>query len=233
MSASAVDGEEPFHLLIVDDDARLRALLAKFLSDNGFRTTVAADGAAARAMLSGVAFDLIIADVMMPGMDGFELTEKVRATSDVPILLLTARGLAEDRIAGLEKGADDYLSKPFEPRELLLRVNALLRRARSAPGGEDRPLVFGDCEFHRRRGELKRGGKTLKLTTGELALLRALAQKPGTAISRAALAEIISSGAERAVDVQVTRLRKKIESDPKTPIRLQTVRGVGYALMTD
>jgi two-component system phosphate regulon response regulator OmpR len=225
-------GEEPSHILIVDDDDRIRSLLKKYLSDNGFRASAAANGEEARALLGQMDFDLLIVDVMMPGMSGFDLTEKTRAVSNVPILLLTARGLPEDRIAGLEKGADDYLSKPFEPRELLLRVNALLRRS-SAVARDRQEIVFGDCAFSPRRGELRKAGALVKLTSGELALLRALAQKPGQAISRAALAEITSTAMERSVDVQVTRLRKKIELDPRTPIFLQTVRGVGYALMPD
>lgn len=169
---------------------------------------------------------------MMPGLSGFELTEKVRAASNVPVLLLTARGLPQDRIEGLERGADDYLTKPFEPRELLLRVAALLRRSRSK-SVEKRALTFGDCAFDPDRGELRRGAEIVKLTTSELALLRALAAKPGEPISRTALAEQTSIAMERSVDVQVTRLRRKIEDNPRTPIFIQTVRGVGYALVPD
>lgn len=224
--------EEAAHILVVDDDDRIRTLLKKYLRDNGYRTSAAANGEEARTLLGAVDFDLLILDVMMPGMNGFDLTEKVRAASNVPILLLTARGLPADRIEGLERGADDYLSKPFEPRELLLRIGALLRRARPAVV-ERQTLTFGDCAFSPARGELRRGDDLVKLTSGELALLRALAQKPGEAISRAALAEQTSAAMERSVDVQVTRLRRKIESDPRTPIYLQTIRGVGYALMPD
>jgi two-component system phosphate regulon response regulator OmpR len=225
-------GQEPAHILVVDDDDRIRTLLKRYLTDNGFRASVAANGEEARGLLSSVDFDLLIFDVMMPGLSGFDLTEKVRAASNVPILLLTARGLPADRIEGLERGADDYLSKPFDPRELLLRVNALLRRARPA-ARERQVLKFGACSFAPARGELRRGDDLIKLTSGELALLRALAQKPGEAISRMALAEQTSAVMERSVDVQVTRLRKKIEDDPRTPIYLQTIRGVGYALMPD
>lgn len=232
MTESQRMGEAPAHILVVDDDDRIRTLLKRFLTDNGFIASLAANGEEARRLLRSVEFDLLIVDVMMPGISGFELTEKVRAGSNVPILLLTARGLPEDRIAGLERGADDYLSKPFEPRELLLRVNALLRRAR--PQARDRQsLVFGECTFSPGRGELRRGDTLIRLTAGELALLRALAQKPGEAILRSTLAEKTASAMERSVDVQVTRLRKKIEADPRTPIYLQTVRGVGYALMPD
>jgi len=220
------------HILVVDDDDRIRNLLKQYLSDNGFRTSTAANAKQARTLMGGVDFDLLILDVMMPGESGFDLTQKVRAASNVPILLLTARGLPEDRIEGLERGADDYLSKPFEPRELLLRVAALLRRAK--PRALDKKeLTFGSCVFSTGRGELRRDGELVKLTSAELSLLRALAKKPGEAISRDALAEQTNTAMERSVDVQVTRLRRKIEDDPRTPIFLQTVRGVGYALLPD
>ncbi len=169
---------------------------------------------------------------MMPGLNGFDLTEKVRAASNTPVILLTARGLPQDRIEGLEKGADDYLTKPFEPRELLLRVASLLRRSRT-PGPAKRVITFGACAFEFERGELRREGEPVRLTSSELALLRALAAKPGEAVSRAALAEQSSIAMERSVDVQVTRLRRKIEDDPRAPMFIQTVRGVGYALMPD
>jgi two-component system phosphate regulon response regulator OmpR len=225
-------GEKAAHLLVVDDDDRIRTLLKRYLSENGYRVSVAKDGAQARELLGSVEFDLLILDVMMPGLSGFDLTEKIRAASNVPILLLTARGLPEDRIEGLERGADDYLSKPFEPRELLLRINALLRRAR--PVAIDKQILsFGACTFEPGRGELRRNGDLIKITAGEQALLRALAAKPGVAISRIALAEQTATPMERSIDVQVTRLRKKIEDDPRTPIYLQTARGIGYMLIPD
>lgn len=232
MSARPTIAESAAHLLIVDDDDRIRALLKRYLSESGFRTSVAADAAEARRLMSSVDFDLLILDVMMPGETGFSLTRSIRAASNVPILVLTARGLPEDRIEGLEMGADDYLSKPFEPRELLLRVNALLRRAQPA-ALEKRELSFGGCVFSIGRGELRKNGELVRLTAGETALLKALAQKPREPISREALAEQTDAGMERSIDVQVTRLRKKIEEDPRAPIYLQTVRGVGYALMAD
>ncbi|MEZ5895748.1 MAG: response regulator [Parvularculaceae bacterium] len=225
-------GEKAAHILVVDDDDRIRTLLKRYLSENAYRVSVARDGAQARELLGSMEFDLLIIDVMMPGLSGFDLTEKIRAASNVPILLLTARGLPEDRIEGLERGADDYLSKPFEPRELLLRIGALLRRARPVPI-EKQVLKFGACSFEPGRGELRRDGELIKITAGELALLRALASKPGAAISRMALAERTDTPMERSIDVQVTRLRKKIEDDPRTPIYLQTVRGVGYKLIPD
>ncbi len=220
------------HILVVDDDDRIRSLLKRYLKDNGYRTSVAADAAEARTLMTAIDFDLFIFDVMMPGETGFSLTKFVRDVSNVPVLVLTARGLPEDRIKGLEAGADDYLSKPFEPRELLLRINALLRRAHPTRLSRQE-LRFGECVFSIGRGELRKNGELVRLTAGETSLLRALAQKPREPVSREALAEQSDAGMERSVDVQVTRLRKKIEEDPRAPIFLQTVRGVGYALMAD
>lgn len=225
-------GEKSPHVLVVDDDERIRSLLKRFLTENGYRASMAANGREARELLGSVDFDLLVLDVMMPGMNGFDLTERVRAASNVPILLLTARGMPEDRIEGLERGADDYLSKPFEPRELLLRVQNLIRRTRPR-AAEREQLTFGACTFSPARGELRRDGDLVKLTAGELSLMRALCAKPGEPISRTALAEQTATAMERSIDVQVTRLRKKIEDDPRTPIYLQTVRGIGYALIPD
>ncbi|NHK27067.1 response regulator [Parvularcula flava] len=230
-SAIAPDEDAP-HILIVDDDSRICELLKRFLKDNGYHATTASDAAHARKLMAGLAFDLLILDVMMPGETGFELTQSLRETSAVPIILLTARGQSDDRIEGLERGADDYMAKPFEPRELLLRIRNLLKR-REGDGTRKAEYSFGDCVFHPARGELKRAGEVVKLTSGELDLLRTLVQKPGAPISRAALAEKTSAAMDRSIDVQVTRLRKKIEDDPRNPMILQTVRGVGYALMVD
>jgi two-component system phosphate regulon response regulator OmpR len=232
MAERSTFAESAAHILVVDDDDRIRTLLKRYLSDNGFRTSTAENAAEARKLMRGVSFDILVVDVMMPGESGFDFTKSVRAASHVPILLLTARGLPEDRIKGLERGADDYLSKPFEPRELLLRINALLRRTQPAALNRQE-LTFGSCSFSVGRGELRRNGEIVKLTSGEAALLKALAQKPGEAISRRALAEQTSTAMERSIDVQVTRIRKKIEEDPRAPIFLQTVRGVGYVLMAD
>ena len=224
--------EEACHVLVTDDDDRIRTLLKRYLAENGYRTSVAKDAQEARRLMAGVDFDVLILDVMMPGENGFELTKSIRSASNVPILLLTARGQPEDRIKGLEHGADDYLSKPFEPRELLLRINALLRR--SIPATLNRQeLTFGACTFTVGRGELRKDGNLIKLTAGETGLLKALAKKPGEALSREALANLTDTAMERSIDVQVTRLRKKIEEDPRAPIYLQTVRGVGYILMAD
>jgi len=221
------------HLLVVDDDARLRDLLRRYLTGNGFRVTAAADAGEARKLIKSLAFDALVLDVMLPGENGFDLAEALRAQSDVPILMLTARGEAEDRIAGLERGADDYLGKPFEPRELKLRLGALLRRARGSHRTPLRHVRMGECVFDLARGELKRGGKPVKLTGAEAQLLKVFAGNAGRPISRAALCERLDIALERSVDVQVTRLRRKIEQDPKLPLYVQTVRGVGYVLVPD
>ena len=218
------------HLLVVDDDAGIRTLLSRYLRREGYMVTAAGGSAEARKTLSGLTFDAIVLDVMMPGEDGVSLTRRLRERSNVPILLLTARDAPEDRIEGLEAGADDYLAKPFEPRELALRLERLLARR---TGPERGALVrFGRNLFDVRKGTLTRDGEAVRLTGAEVTLLRTLAAKPGAGIGRAALAEK-TGGHDRSVDVQVTRLRRKIEDDPRTPEHLQTVRGVGYALVTD
>lgn len=223
-------------VLVVDDDARLRALLSRYLQENGFRVSAAESAAEARERLRGVQPDLIVMDVMMPGESGLELTEVLRRDSAVtPILLLTARGAPEDRIAGFEAGADDYLPKPFDPRELVLRIRALLRRAAPpapVPEASSGPLALGPLHFDRARGELRGPGGVVRLTGGEAALLAALAARPHEVLTRediAAALEMDESG-ERAIDVQVTRLRRKIEADPREPRFLHTVRGRGYIL---
>ena len=219
------------HILVVDDDRRIRELLKRYLSDNGFRVTTAEHAAEARARLQGLSFDLIVLDVMMPGENGLDLTRDLRKTSAVPILMLTARGEASDRIDGLERGVDDYLAKPFEPRELLLRIGAILRRAQ-APGRQKHDEIsLGPCRFNVTRGELWRGDTQVRLTTREIQLMRIFAANPGKPLSRLDLCD--NEAAERSIDVQINRLRRKIESDPKNPLYLQTVRGEGYALMPD
>ena len=225
-------GELP-HILVVDDDTRLRELLRKYLSENGFWVTTAADAAEARARLSSLAFDLIILDLMMPGENGLELTTSLRRESTVPIIMLTAMGEADDRIAGLERGADDYLAKPFEPRELVLRIRTVLRRV-PAPPEPPGAVALGEFEFDLAREELTRGADPVRLTASEARLLKLLALNAGAAMSRERLARGGGiSGGDRAVDVQVTRLRRKIEPDPKIPRYLQTVRGKGYLLRPD
>ena len=217
------------HIMVVDDDERIRELLGRYLLDHGYRITGAADAAAARSAMKGLAFDLIILDVMMPGESGFELAEDLRSSSDIPILMLTARDESEHRIKGLEIGVDDYLGKPFEPRELLLRINNILRHV-EIPDELREEIHMGDYVFHIARGELQQNGKTIKLTERERDLLRQFAQRPGEPIPRHELAGPGGNGSERAVDVQINRLRRKIEADPGNPVYLQTVRGKGYIL---
>lgn len=238
------------HVLVVDDDDRLRDLLRQYLSDNGFRVSVAEDAAAARARLKSMAFDAMVLDVMMPGETGLELAADLKRLypEPLPILMLTAMGEADDRVAGLESGADDYLTKPFEPRELLLRLNNIRHRAPAASPGRAgdaarAQIALGTMRWDAGRAELLDGeGAPVKLTSLEAALLGALAERPGAVLSRDDLVALTgtgtsgvagSSGEGRAVDVQVTRLRRKIELDPKFPRYLQTVRGRGYVLKPD
>ena len=231
------------HLLIVDDDERIRGLLQKFLVRNGFMTSVARDAAHARRLLGGLAFDLLVLDVMMPGEDGLSLCRDIRESHGTPILLLTAKGETENRIAGLEAGADDYLVKPFEPKELLLRINAILRRMPKPEGDKEIPQVLhlGPIRYDMDRSEMWQGTEPVRLTATEGALMRIFSANPNTPLSRGDLVEMLNrdkGGAgeqvqERAVDVQITRLRRKLEPNPKQPRYLQTVRGAGYMLAPD
>jgi two-component system phosphate regulon response regulator OmpR len=221
------------HVLVVDDDTRLRELLKSFLARNGFRVSIAGTAAAARQQLEALDFDLIVLDVMMPGETGLEFAGELRKTSAVPILMLTAMGDPKDRIAGLEKGVDDYLGKPFEPRELLLRIQSVLRRGRPVATAEaPNRVTFGPMQFDIALGELTQQGRRVSLTDAEIALLRALGTRLGEVLSREALSRTVGGGVnERAIDVQVTRLRRKIEPDPGFPRYLRTVRGQGYRLV--
>ncbi len=227
------------HLLIVDDDERIRTLLKRFLIQHGFLVTAARDAAHARRILSGLDFDMIILDVMMPGEDGLSLCRDLRARQHTPILLLTAKGETDNRIEGFEAGADDYLPKPFEPKELLLRINAILRRMPDTPAEDKLPKILnlGPIRYDMERGELWQGDALVRLTATEMQLMKIFSAVPGTALSRAKLVEELGrdrgQAQERAVDVQITRLRRKIESDPKQPQYLQTVRGEGYMLAPD
>lgn len=231
----AVPDEATPHILIVDDDTRIRELLKKYLADNGYRTSAAADASQAQEKMASLAYDLLVLDVMMPGINGLEFTERLRKQQNaVPILLLTARAEVEQRIEGLMMGADDYLPKPFDPKELLLRVQNILRRSLSEDDLLDPPkeISFGDFVFIYASGELTKAGTRIMLTTRDIDLLRHLTAAPGRIVSRLKLAhgEHIS---ERAVDVQINRLRRKIEADPRDPLYLQTVRGSGYVLRVD
>jgi two-component system, OmpR family, phosphate regulon response regulator OmpR len=219
------------HLLVVDDDRRIRVLLSRFLVGEGYRVTTAESAREARAKLEGLNFDLLILDVMMPGENGFDLASAIRAGSAVPILMLTARDEKESRIKGLEIGADDYVAKPFEPRELSLRVASILRRVRPPSVVAPESVRFGPFVFHLARGELRRSEEIIRLTDREREMLRVLSASVGETVLRQALAGNGDSVSERTVDVQVNRLRRKIEDDPASPLFVQTVRGVGYRLV--
>jgi len=227
------------HLMIVDDDERIRVLLQKFLIRHGFLVTAARDAAHARRILTGLDFDMLILDVMMPQEDGLSLCRSIRETSQTPILLLTAKGETSNRIEGLEAGADDYLPKPFEPKELLLRINAILRRMPEIPAENSVPKIInlGNISYDLERGEMWQGGDLVRLTATEMQLMKIFSAKSGQPISRNKLVEDLGrdrgQAQERAVDVQITRLRRKIETDPKQPRYLQTVRGAGYMLAPD
>jgi two-component system phosphate regulon response regulator OmpR len=221
------------HLLVVDDDNRIRTLLQRYLSANGFRVTAAASAAEARRQISNLSFDLLVVDVMMPGETGLEFTEALRQTSKVPILMLTARAEVPHRIRGLEVGADDYLAKPFEPRELLLRITSILRRGTQQEAPIIESISFGPFTFNVERGELKQGDTVVRITDRERDLLRIFAARPGETVKRHEFLKVSNGGGERAVDVQINRLRRKIEVDPSNPVHLQTARGIGYRLLVD
>ncbi|RUY84370.1 response regulator [Mesorhizobium sp. M7A.F.Ca.CA.001.10.2.1] len=230
--AAAPDDDAP-HLLVVDDDTRIRNLLKQYLTENGFRVTVAGNAGEARRKLAGLDFDLLVLDVMMPGETGVDLTKSLRAEKNVPILMLTALSETDSRISGLEAGADDYLPKPFDPRELILRINNILRRGGPATTPKVEQLVLGPYTFQIARRELKRGGEALKLTDREQEILAIFAARAGETIPRHELVGDDSEVGERTIDVQINRLRRKIERDPSNPVWLQTVRGIGYRLSVE
>ncbi|MES0403646.1 MAG: response regulator transcription factor [Hyphomicrobium sp.] len=237
MKAARITSSEPLpdnapHVLVVDDDQKIRDLLARYLVEHGFRVTTAADAESARSGMRGLEFDVILLDVMMPGESGLDLARELKSTRSVPICMLTARAEPEHRIEGLEAGVDDYLPKPFEPRELLLRLRNILKRGQG-PSGPHEEIRMGDYVFHVTRGELKCEEETVRLTERERDLLRLFAQRLGTPIQRHELCGEDSTGNDRAIDVQINRLRRKIETDPSNPVYLQTVRGKGYILYSD
>lgn len=229
--------DEAPHILVVDDDRRLRDLLGRFLGDNGYRVTTAGNASEADSRLTNLVFDAIVLDIMMPGENGFEFARRFRTGSTVPILMLTARADSKDRINGLELGVDDYLAKPFEPRELLLRLGNILKRTLTAetPASAIRPeyIRFGPFVYGLARGELRKGEEAIRLTEREREILTALAERAGEVVPREELAAQGSAANDRTVDVQMNRLRRKIERDQADPLYLQTVRGVGYRLVTD
>ncbi len=226
--------EPGHHVLVVDDDPRLCKLLARFLKDNGFMASAAQSAAEARRHMGGLRFDLMVVDRMMPGEDGISLIKSVRKSSDMPILMLTAMGESEHRIQGLEHGADDYMAKPFEPRELLLRVNSILRRTPQPDEPARLELKFGPCRYDLARHQLSQDGEAVHLTVSEAALLRILVDHVNEPVDRMVLAAAAEEGSNpRTIDVQITRLRRKLEADPRQPSYLQTVRGTGYLLRAD
>lgn len=237
MAISAVkqppSNDDAAHLLIVDDDARIRELLQRFLGEKGYRITVAADAAEARRKMTGIRFDLLILDVMMPGESGLSLTQSLNEDKSVPVILLTARSEADARIAGLEAGADDYLAKPFDPRELVLRINNILRRNTSPDTPKIEQIMFGPYSFSLHRKELRRGAETIRLTDREQEIMLLFAMRAGDTIPRFELVDADADVGERTIDVQINRLRRKIEEDPANPVYLQTVRGIGYRLSVD
>lgn len=236
MAKIAITDDSP-HILVVDDDDRIRTLLSRFLADHGYRVSTADDATEARQRMAAFVFDLIVLDVMMPGETGLEFARSVRLNSAVPILMLTARAEIDDRLAGLQTGVDDYLTKPFDPRELLLRISSILRRVSLPPpvaqASEPESVSFGPFIYHLQRGELRRDGEAVRITEREREILRLLTAAQGETLPREALAETGNAENERTIDVQINRLRRKIEDDPGNPLLLQTVRGVGYRLVVD
>lgn len=219
------------HILVVDDDDRIRELLSRFLRTKNYSVSTAKDAIEARHLIDNIDFDLLIFDIMMPGEDGISLTRFVRAERETPILLLTARGEAQDRIEGLKAGADDYIAKPFEPEELALRIANILRRMKPSPVVYN--LTFGETSYDIMREELKRNGAIIRLTETEKSLMRELSSRAGMPVTREELARKAGVAADRSIDVQVTRLRKKLEPDASEPMYLQTIRGQGYRLAPD
>jgi two-component system phosphate regulon response regulator OmpR len=234
----AAPADNAAHLLIVDDDRRIRELLRRYLVGEGYRVTTAGNAAEATTAMRNMSFDLIVLDVMMPGEDGFTFATRVRgdtgAVAQVPILMLTAKTEFEERVLGFEIGVDDYLGKPFEPRELSLRIASILRRAKPPEeSGIPAQVHFGSFVFDLERGELRDGGEIVRITEREREMLRLLASQPGATVSRETLSGTGGAGNERTIDVQVNRLRRKIEPDPANPLYLQTARGAGYRLLVD
>ncbi len=228
MNAKQPPADDASHLLVVDDDIRIRNLLERYLRDQGFRITVAETAADARRKLDGLEFDLIVADIMMPGEDGVSLTHSLKETRNIPVILLTALSESASRIEGLEAGADDYIAKPFDPRELVLRIRNILRRTENTDSLKIEQVVFGPFTYSLAKRELKRGTDVVRLTEREHDIMHAFASNPGETVPRLELSD--TEAGERSIDVQINRLRRKIEDDPANPVWLQTVRGIGYRL---
>lgn len=221
------------HILVVDDDDRIRKLVSRYLNEHGFLALSAADAGEAKELLKISQFDALVLDVMMPGQDGRELTQELRQKSDIPVVLLTALSETDDKLSGFHSGADDYLTKPFDPQELVLRLQAILRR-RPKVEVEEVSVKIGEWVFDPTQNELAKEGESIRLTDVEATLLKALASRSGEILSREKLADLCAMDAgERTIDVQVTRLRKKLGEDSKAPRYLQTVRGKGYLLRAE
>ena len=232
-SGSTLPGDDAAHILVIDDDRRIRDLLSRYLTEQGFRVSTAADAADGRRKLEGLSFDLLIVDVMMPGENGTDFTQSMRQKLDVPVLMLTALGETEARIKGLEAGADDYLAKPFDPRELVLRINSILKRVRVEAAPVIEQVLFEPYTFSIVSRELKKSGNPVKLTDRERDIMVMFAQNAGQVVPRLDLVGEEATASERTVDVQINRLRRKIEIDPAAPTWLQTVRGIGYKLQIE
>ena len=234
IAAASAPSDDASHVLVVDDDRRIRELLATYLRKNGYRVTMAASAQEARAYLDSLTFEIIVLDVMMPGQNGFDFAADLRRSSQVPILMLTARSEPDDRVRGLEIGVDDYLAKPHEPKELLLRIGSILRRTKPAPPRPAAGVIrFGPFSFSLERGELRAHDEVVRLTERERDMLRLLCASSGESVSRQALSGAGAAANERTIDVQINRLRRKIETDPANPVYLQTARGAGYRLIVD
>ncbi|MCJ8309191.1 MAG: response regulator transcription factor [Rhizobiaceae bacterium] len=232
-AAGLMPSDDAAHILVIDDDRRIRDLLSRYLSEQRFRVSTASDAADARRKLDGLSFDLLIVDVMMPGENGTEFTNDIREKLDVPVLMLTALGEVDARIKGLEAGADDYLAKPFDPRELVLRINSILKRVRVEAPPSVEQVLFGPYTFSVLTRELKKDGEPVKLTDREREIMVMFAQNAGQVVPRLDLVGEDATASERTVDVQINRLRRKIENDPAAPTWLQTVRGIGYKLQIE
>ena len=216
------------HILVVDDDDRIRELVSKYLEENGFLVTTAKDAIDAKSKIEIVKFDILILDIMMPGESGLDLTREIKKNSSIPIILLTAKGQTKDRIEGLELGADDYLGKPFEPKELLLRINNILNKTQKPILSEE--IYVGSTLINLKKLKIKIDNETKKINPQEKKILEKMLVSPGKVFSRDDIGKIINISKERTIDVVITRLRQKIESNPKNPKYLQTIRGSGYVL---
>ena len=217
-----------FHILVVDDDDRIRDLIKQYLEENNFLVTSAKDALDAKKKLEILKFDILVLDIMMPGESGLSLTKDIKKKNATPIIILTAKGDAKDRIEGLEFGADDYLGKPFQPKELLLRIKNILNKIQKPVISNE--VYIGEALINLKKMDVKVNNKTTKINPQEKKILEKMLEYPGKVFSRNSIGKIINISKERTIDVVITRLRQKIESNPKNPKYLQTIRGIGYVL---